>query len=236
MAWAGSVAMLGLVMALANAPASSITLAIDLSALAPMSDAERRAMIGETAALWKPHGVVLAWITAEGRRDALPHPVVRVLTDGCRVEPLCLPSDAKSLGAVVFVEGSATPEDTLLLSVGAVVQTVESVKWQSRNLVDLPTDTRGYLIGRALGRVLAHEIGHYLLASRFHTEDGLMRPEFRADQLIAMSRQGFTLSKMQVPWLRLRLAQLARGTYNSARFHPQHDVEPRHASRPVRSP
>jgi len=36
-----------------------------------------------------------------------------------------------------------------------------------------------------------------------------MRPEFRADQLIALSRQEFRLSETQVPSLRLRLARLA---------------------------
>ena len=114
-----------------------------------------------------------------------------------------------SLGAVVFLEGSAVPENTLMVSVDEIVRTVHTVKWQNRRLADLPTVTRDHLIGRALGRVLAHEIGHYLLASRVHAHDGLMRPEFRSDQLVEPSRQGFTLSESLVPTLRVRLAQLA---------------------------
>ena len=208
MTLSGSVAMLGLVMALAHVTAGSVALTIDITPLMPMSDAQLRAMVSETAALWKPHGVAFTWITTARTGDPFPHRVVRVVSDGCRVEALCVPADAKPLGAVVFVEGSATPENTLMLSVDAVIQIVESVKWQSRNLADLPTDTRDYLIGRALGRVLAHEIGHYLLGWRFHVTDGLMRPAFRADQLIALSRQGFRLRETQMPQLRLRLAQL----------------------------
>ena len=34
-------------------------------------------------------------------------------------------------------------------------------------------------IARALGRVLAHEIGHVLLAAPYHERDGLMRANFR---------------------------------------------------------
>ena len=215
----GGVAMMGLVLALARPPAGSLALTIDITALMPMSNAEFRTMVDETGALWTSHGVVFTWITtATAASDPLPQGAVRVVRDGCRVVPLCPPAGTAGasrrafpgpLGAVVFHEGSTTPDNTLLLSVDAVVEAVERVKWQNRNLADLPTDTRGYLIGRALGRVLAHEIGHYLLAWRVHTRDGLMRPEFRADQLIALSRKGFRLSETQVPSLRLRLARLA---------------------------
>lgn len=34
-----------------------------------------------------------------------------------------------------------------------------------------------------MGRAVAHEIGHYLLESREHSEDGLMRPQYMPDDL-----------------------------------------------------
>ena len=34
-----------------------------------------------------------------------------------------------------------------------------------------------------MGRAVAHEIGHYLLESREHSEDGLMRPQFMPDDV-----------------------------------------------------
>jgi len=204
MTLSGGVAMLGLVMGFADAPASSMALAIDITALMPMSDTELRAMVGETTALWKPHGVVLTWITSGATSDPLPHGVVRVANGAASRTATALP-----LGAVVFAEGSATPAHTLMLSVAAVIQTVKNVKWQNRALAELPANSRDHLIGRALGRVLAHELGHYLLGLRVHAKSGLMRPEFRADQLIALSRQGFKLLEKQLPALRLRLVQLA---------------------------
>jgi hypothetical protein len=39
-----------------------------------------------------------------------------------------------------------------------------------------PQNIQDQLIGRMAGRALAHEIGHYLLASTKHAEEGLMKP------------------------------------------------------------
>ena len=40
------------------------------------------------------------------------------------------------------------------------------------------------LLGRGLGRVVAHEIGHWLMG-RGHTKQGLMRRAFGVDDLVA---------------------------------------------------
>ena len=39
----------------------------------------------------------------------------------------------------------------------------------------MPQSQRETLLARAMGRALAHELGHYLLASKVHTEHGLMK-------------------------------------------------------------
>ena len=39
-----------------------------------------------------------------------------------------------------------------------------------------PETMREEIVGRVLGRVLAHEIGHYVLRSPQHAANGLMRP------------------------------------------------------------
>lgn len=48
----------------------------------------------------------------------------------------------------------------------------------------LPSVLADTFLGRALGRVLAHEIGHYLLGTREHTAHGLMRPQFTPQDLL----------------------------------------------------
>ena len=59
-------------------------------------------------------------------------------------------------------------------------------------------------IGRALGRVLAHEVGHVLLAVRDHQPRGLMRPTFGAEDLLEPQRRFYTLSSAEVTRLRQR--------------------------------
>jgi Zn-dependent protease with chaperone function len=50
------------------------------------------------------------------------------------------------------------------------------------------------VLGRVLGRVLAHEIGHYVLRSPRHASGGLMASLQFADDLIALSRHRFMLT------------------------------------------
>jgi len=53
------------------------------------------------------------------------------------------------------------------------------------------------MIGRALGRALSHEIGHYLLKSKVHTPRGLMRANWPSDELLSHDRRGFELTAEQ---------------------------------------
>jgi hypothetical protein len=59
-------------------------------------------------------------------------------------------------------------------------------------------------VGRALGRVLAHEIGHVILAVRCHERRGLMRPVFLATDLVTYNRQSYGLSDAELTRLRGR--------------------------------
>jgi len=60
-------------------------------------------------------------------------------------------------------------------------------------------------LGRALGRVLAHEIGHILLAAPSHNTRGLMRATYAADDLAALRRDSFTLSPGEIERLHSRV-------------------------------
>src|SRR5262249_7020220 len=64
-------------------------------------------------------------------------------------------------------------------------------------------------LGRALGRVLAHEIGHVLLGAPFHDDVGLMRAEFRPDQLAEPDRAPFRLTCTGVSRLKGRISLLS---------------------------
>ena len=63
-------------------------------------------------------------------------------------------------------------------------------------------------IARALGRILAHEIGHRLLGLPAHDRAGLMRSAFRPGELREPGRQHFTLTSVGISQLDRRLPQL----------------------------
>jgi hypothetical protein len=63
-------------------------------------------------------------------------------------------------------------------------------------------------LGRALGRVLAHEIGHVVLGAHVHQARGLMRAVFLANDLIAHEHQSYYLSSAELARLRDREAEL----------------------------
>jgi hypothetical protein len=63
-------------------------------------------------------------------------------------------------------------------------------------------------MARALGRVLAHEIGHFVLALPSHAPSGLMRPTFSGRELTTLDRKAFALSAELLPRLRDRLVRL----------------------------
>ena len=64
---------------------------------------------------------------------------------------------------------------------------------------------REILSARALGRVLAHELGHYLLASKTHTKRGLLKASRTAAELFAIEARGFQIDPSQRQLMAARL-------------------------------
>jgi hypothetical protein len=111
------------------------------------------------------------------------------------------------LGAIAFApDGAPAPAITVFLT--DIERLVTSAHVLGLSEWQWPPTLRDQLIGRALGRVLAHEIGHYLLRSKGHTADGLMRPQQLADDLISPSRHHFRLTPADA-------ARLASGARNA---------------------
>jgi hypothetical protein len=58
---------------------------------------------------------------------------------------------------------------------------------------DRPASYKEILMARALGRALAHELGHYLTASKRHSPSGLMKGRRLVDEFFSPTRSGFEL-------------------------------------------
>lgn len=154
---------------------------------AVLSAAASRAMQDEVQRIWQPHGVSFAWRTMDPA-DSVPPATLMLLVRSGGLDT----SSSPVTGVVVF----ATPVRpvTLIRLQIATDRVLESARVGGRLLGQWPPGVRDPYIGLALGRVLAHEIGHYVLATRQHTETGLMRPVFPVDEVVGPHGAGFRLS------------------------------------------
>jgi hypothetical protein len=164
-----------------------------------------RRMIAEASAIWHPYGV---GVVLSSTNDVGPGDVVLA------VSLMPLPPDAAGdrravshametggrLGAIRFCDGGV-PEPVITLdsaAVRALLATTRARVWQGSPAT----------VGRALGRVLAHEIGHFLLAFPAHTQSGLMRASFNTGELSELARWSFALDAALLDRLRARLTRL----------------------------
>jgi hypothetical protein len=97
---------------------------------------------------------------------------------------------APVLGSIRFLDGVPEPSIVLYPHVVAALLSVTP----GHPIVDSEGAFRDLILGRALGRALAHEIGHFLLRSQRHSAAGLMRAFQPAEDLMDPNRHRFELS------------------------------------------
>ena len=170
--------------------------------------AQVEAMAREADALWRAHGVAIVLVAPDARLPPVP-PASRLTVSLGTVRRAAPSGPADTLGAIVF-DALNRPATELTLHVSSIAATVGAARWSGHPLAAWPPAFADYVIGRALGRVLAHEIGHYLLAWRGHSPHGLMREAFDGHQLSHPDRSSFVLAPPDLPRLRARLAGLSR--------------------------
>jgi len=98
---------------------------------------------------------------------------------------------AAALGSIRFQDG--VPEPAIVLYPNVIAALVAATP-PGHFIVDSQGAVRDFILGRALGRALAHEIGHFLLRSQQHSADGLMRALQPTTDLVDPSRHHFELS------------------------------------------
>jgi hypothetical protein len=169
------------------------------------------AVLAEADAIWRPSGVTFIW-----RRAPL---VVPPYSNAAETGPY-VPNTLRltigdkrgtgrdghlPLGWILFDD--VAPEQEIYLShVNA-----RAMMDQARGVVgivdQMTTMQRETLLARAMGRALAHEIGHYLLASKIHTKRGLMKAVLTAVELFMPDISAFHIESAQ----RLAVAARLRG-------------------------
>jgi hypothetical protein len=159
------------------------------------------AMVAEADAIWRPHGVSIR-LVAPG--DVAPDSVrMAVVLAGTPARE----RDAIGLGSIWFGE-DGLPAPLIRVNAPAVAVRIRNEHIGGRRFESWPQALERRITARALGRVLAHEVGHYVLASPAHAARGLMRASFSGRQLAEWDRASFALEPVILPRLRARLARL----------------------------
>jgi hypothetical protein len=159
----------------------------------------------EAESLWTPYGVRLNWVDpGESDERADGFSVQAALNR--RIDGPRQPEWASVLGRT-SVRLEPLERGPIVLSFDATEKLLDFRKITGPSSVRIVRDQE---MARALGRVLAHEIGHVLLAAPYHDAVGLMRPSFNPGDLAARPRQPFRLTCTSVERLRSRVRVLTR--------------------------
>jgi hypothetical protein len=175
--------------ALAAAPAAAAAaippMIVNVSiAGANVSPATVKLALAEADAIWRPSGVTFVWQRAPRAAASasagpyLPNTLHLIIGNDRGVGQ----GSRLPLGWIVFDDVDAPQQEIYLSHANA-----EAMMNDARGVVgiveQMPIAQRELLLARAMGRALAHEMGHYLLASKIHSERGLMKAVLTATEL-----------------------------------------------------
>jgi hypothetical protein len=144
-----------------------------------------RAAAAEAAGIWAPHGVEIV-VVDPGR--LLPADTV-VLRVAVGTAP---PGSSIALGEIGFdVDGM--PGHLVTVFVDRVLRLLAEARVSGVPMAAWPPSFQRRVLARAIGRVIAHEIGHFVLRIRGHSRSGLMRVSLTAGDLADPGRLPFQL-------------------------------------------
>lgn len=157
-------------------------------------------MLDEASAVWRDAGFSFVWqCTATSFQPALS-----VIVSNQRGTPL---QDGLPLGWIQFPQPDR-PDEHINVSYANARQLLEQSVGVVGAVSRMPRLEQATLLGRAMGRALAHELGHYLLASKSHTPSGLMQARHSASQLFAAERVRFRIDVAQRETVAARIEAL----------------------------
>jgi len=195
-------------LSIAGEAAAQICIQVDLrfAGVAP-SPVTVQSMQNEAAKIWKHYGVQIQWPSRPGDVHC---PLVRGSFD---VLVEYQPSSARRTSAPpVLGRTHLVPERIdcvgIYVDYDETLSLIESVGQYQLIILAGHPDIGPIDIGRALGRVHAHEIGHVVLGASRHQPFGLMRRSFAPAELVTLQRWAYTLSKKEVERLGLREREL----------------------------
>jgi len=165
----------------------------------------------EAAAIWRQGGFSVVWRRSAGASPSEGPP----LAHGC--DPMAAfgvvigderghgPAHVLPLGWISFDDAGPAPE--VYVSYRNAVEFLEDSRAVVGRVAEMPIAEREIFLGRAMGRALAHEIGHYLLGSKRHTPRGLMQATHTASSFFDRLPTDFRIDAEQRQQIAARIAR-----------------------------
>jgi hypothetical protein len=164
-------------------PIAGAAMVVNVTAAADIPRALVTATLHETDAVWRAAGFKFIW----ERGTTVANATLRVVIGG-GVSP---EGRTRPLAWIGFDEDRPT---SLIYVSHANAQAFMATSRETVGHLDSMTLVqRETYLARAMGRALAHEIGHFLLASRTHASKGLMRATHSSNDFFSTERAGFAI-------------------------------------------
>lgn len=142
---------------------------VQLTTAPRVTPAARMALMREATGIWARAGIHLKWVSPGAHPEGLSLRVQTIERTGPTGS-----DDAALLGELV--RGAGTGASALI-----ALDKATAIAMRGTTNAALGPDER---LGLVLGRVVAHEIGHFLLTTSPHQDEGLMRARFAENELI----------------------------------------------------
>jgi hypothetical protein len=152
----------------------------------------------EVSAIWRQYGIEIVW--EERWTPDRPKPDLWV-----QFVDLALKSKnmhgAPAVAWIPFSEG--VPMPYVRVSKPNATALLNTRSWfDGRPLTSATEDLRDQALGRVIGRAVAHEVGHFLLAAQTHAPNGLMRAALDPERMVNPGTEHFKLNAGDVRALR----------------------------------
>ena len=200
-----AVALIASAVPIAAAPEASVPavppMIVTVMAASDISPRLVTAVLAEADAIWRQGGVTFNWRRAPhvtpGAQAAELGPYIPNTLRLTIGDSRGIGRDGRlPLGWIVF-DDVTVPEQEIYLSHVNAQAMMESSRGVVGIIDQMPVSQRETLMARAMGRALAHELGHYLLATKVHTPRGLMKAVLTAVELFAPDAGPFRIEPAQ---------------------------------------
>jgi hypothetical protein len=199
-----------------TASSHKMKLEVLFTAASTLPATSRQTLLWEVERIWQQEGVILYWRQSDGMER--PDAPLRMLV-------IAQPSQSAEASAerwpvAELLPAAANQRALAIVSIaGGRRVLVQAARYA---ILDHPFGWE-YRLGLVLGRAAAHEIGHFLLATKTHAENGLMRAHVDAREFADLSADTFSLDDAASQWIgqQLRGQPTAAGTLRTAGFSYQ---------------